>query len=100
MLELLVHPYRQLNQSAVDQYYGLLSSYQNLEWIEPNLEIADLGARIRAQHRLRTPDALLAASATWAKARGLITNDPVFTRVDTLEALVLDEMLSSRDNPV
>lgn len=93
MMELLVHPYRELGESRADEYYGLLSTYPNLEWIAPDLEIADLAARIRARHRLPSPDALQAATAVHAKATGFFTNDPVFERVDAFETLVLDQIL-------
>jgi predicted nucleic acid-binding protein len=93
MMELLVHPYRQLDESRVDESYGLLSTYPNLDWIAPDLEIADLAARIRARHRLQFPDALQAATGAHAKATGLITNDPVFERVESFETLVLDQIL-------
>jgi predicted nucleic acid-binding protein len=93
MTELLVLPYRQGDQQRADDFYGLLSTYPNLEWIAPNLEIADLAARIRALHRLRTPDALLAATAENSLATGLITNDPIFERVKSFETLVLDQLI-------
>jgi predicted nucleic acid-binding protein len=87
MTELLVQPYRADYGNRVDEFYRLLSAFPNLEWIAPSLEIADTAARIRATHRLRTPDALLAATATHAQATGLITNDGVFERVDAFETL-------------
>ena len=93
MMELLVHPYRESDQSRVDEFYGLLSTYPNLEWIPPNLEITDLAARIRARHRLRSPDALQAATAVHAGATGLFTNDLIFKRVDEFDTLVLDQIL-------
>ena len=93
MTELLVQPYRDSDEQRVDEFYALLSTYPNLDWIAPNLEIADVAARIRAVHRLRTPDALQAATAVQAEATGLITNDPVFERVKDFETLVLDRVL-------
>jgi predicted nucleic acid-binding protein len=93
MTELLVLPYRQGDQQRADDFYGLLSTYPNLEWIAPSLEIADLAARIRPLHRLRTPDALLAATAEYSLATGLITNDPIFERVKSFQTLVLDQLL-------
>jgi predicted nucleic acid-binding protein len=92
MTELLVEPYRDSDEQRVDEFYGLLSTYPNLDWIAPNLEIADLAARFRASYRLRTPDALQAATAAHAQATGLITNDPVFERVETFQTLVLDQL--------
>jgi predicted nucleic acid-binding protein len=71
----------------------LLSTFPNLDWIAPNLEIADLAARFRALHRLRTPDALQAATAAHSRVTGLITNDAVFARVPAFETLVLDSLL-------
>ena len=88
-----MQPYRDSDEQRVDEFYGLLSTYPNLDWIAPNLEIADLAARIRALHHLRTPDALQAATAAHAQATGLITNDPVFERVDAFDTLVLDQLL-------
>lgn len=93
MSELLVLPYRNSDDEMVDQFYGLLSTYPNLRWIAPTLEIADTAARFRALHRLRAPDALQAATAWQSGATGLITNDPVFERVDSFETLVLDRLL-------
>lgn len=93
MTELLVQPYREGHEQRADDFYGLLSTYPNLKWIAPNLEIADLAAQIRAAHRLRTPDALQAATAAHSRATGLITNDPVFQRVGRFETLVLEDLL-------
>jgi hypothetical protein len=58
MTELRVLPYRQGDERRANDLYALLSTYPNLNWIAPNLDIADLWARIRARYRLRTPDAL------------------------------------------
>jgi len=93
MTELLVPAYREGGDDKVNEFYGLLTTYPNLDWIAPSLEIADIAARMRAAHRLRTPDALQAATAVHARATGLITNDPVFERVEGLEALVLEGLL-------
>lgn len=92
MTELLVQPYREGDEQLANDFYGLLSTYPNLDWIAPNLEIAEIAARIRALHRLRTPDALQAATAVHSQATGLITNDAVFERVEGFRTLVLDEL--------
>jgi predicted nucleic acid-binding protein len=93
MTELLVPSYRDNADHRVDAFYGLLSTYPNLRWIAPDLEAADLAAKLRAAYRLRTPDALQAATALQAHATGLITNDPVFARIEGLETVVLDHIL-------
>ncbi len=93
MTELLVPSYRSDDEHRVDSFYGLLSTYPNLQWIAPDLETADLAAKLRAKYRLRTPDALQAATALRAQATGLITNDPIFSRIGEFETAILDQLL-------
>ena len=93
MTELLVQPYRDSDQDRLNLFYGLLSTYPNLIWVAPTLEIADLAGQLRARHRLKTMDALQAATAVSAHATGLITNDAIFERVSSFETLVLDRLL-------
>ena len=93
MTELLVPAYREEDEKRVDAFYGLLSTYPNLQWVAPDLETADLAARLRATYRLQTPDALQAATALRAHASALITNDPIFTRIEGFETAVLDQYL-------
>ena len=93
MTELLVGPYRASDQRRVVEYYGLLSTYPNLRWIAPGLEVADIAARLRSRHNLRTPDALQAATAIYEQATGFVTNDTLFRRIDHFETLVLDQLL-------
>jgi predicted nucleic acid-binding protein len=93
MTELLVPSYRDNNEHRVDEFYGLLSTYPNLRWMAPDLEAADMAARLRATYKLRTPDALQAATAILAQATGFITNDPIFLRVVEFETALLDQFL-------
>ena len=95
MTELLVQPYRDEAEERVDAFYGLLSTYPNLTWMPPDLEVADLAARLRARYRLRTPDALQAATAVRSGATGLVTNDPAFERVPEFATAVLDKVLEA-----
>jgi predicted nucleic acid-binding protein len=74
----------------VNQYFGLLSQFPNLEWVAPDLTIADAAAQIRARHRLRTPDAIQAATAICRGATALLTNDADLARVTQIEIGVLD----------
>lgn len=93
MTEVLTQPYRATDDRRIAVCYELLSKYPNLKWVAPDLEIADLAAQFRAQHRMRTPDAIQAATAVQSGATGFISNDPVFQRVEAFETLVLDDLL-------
>jgi predicted nucleic acid-binding protein len=92
MLELLVHPYRQEDQDGVDAFYALLSTYPNLRWVAASLDVADQAAKLRAEHNLKTPDAIQAATALLSQATGLVSNDPGFARVKQLDVLILDDL--------
>lgn len=92
MTELLVKPYREMNQAQVDTIYDLLSTYPHLQWIAPDLDIAYIAAELRASHRLKTPDALQAATAARYGATGFVANDKVFRRVPAFETLLFDEI--------
>lgn len=93
LLEVLVQPYRMKKDDLVYKFYSLLSTYPNLTWIDMNLKIADISARLRAEHKLKTPDSIQAASAVLSGATGFICNDKAFKRVREIECLVLDDCL-------
>ena len=92
MTELLVYPYRASNERLVNQYYALLSLFPNLEWIAPDLAIADAAARIRAHLGLRTPDAQQVATAIRCGASAMLTNHSDVAPVAEVEVEVLDRL--------
>ncbi len=90
LLEVLVQPYRRGKEELVNQFYGLLTTYPGLTWVELSTEIADLAARLRAHHRLKTPDSIVLATAIHAGATGFIGNDVQMARVPAIDVLLLD----------
>jgi predicted nucleic acid-binding protein len=93
MTELLVPAYRDGDARSLQRYRGLLATYPSLTWIAPDLGIADTAARMRAEYRLKTPDAIHAATAIQRKVSGFLTNDSIFQRVKELDTLVMDDIL-------
>ncbi len=91
--ELLVQPIRESDEKLVGEFFLLLTRYPHLEWMPTTVPIAALAARFRATYRLRTPDALQAATAVYSAATGLITNDVSFRRLTEIQVLVLDDLL-------
>ncbi|PRR70715.1 type II toxin-antitoxin system VapC family toxin [Neomoorella humiferrea] len=75
LLELLVKPKSLGLEEVCEQYITTLKSYPNLQLIDFYLEIAVLGAEIRAKYRVRTPDAIQLASALASDATLFFTND-------------------------
>lgn len=93
MTELLVPGYREGDRSRIDNFYSLLTTCPSLAWHPVTVEVADLGAQFRATYKLKTPDALQAATAVDSGASGFVTNDPIFKRIDHIETAILDELL-------
>ncbi|MEW6076484.1 MAG: PIN domain-containing protein [Thermodesulfobacteriota bacterium] len=93
LMEVLVQPYRVKKEEIVLKFYALMTTYPNLKWIELTLGISDLAAKLRAEHSLKTPDAIQIASALSVGATGIVTNDKVFRKTNQIPCLVLDEMV-------
>jgi len=61
------------------------------------LGISDLAAKLRAEHNMKTPDAIHGASVLFTGATGLVCNDRIFRRLDGMECLILDEAVAGKD---
>jgi predicted nucleic acid-binding protein len=93
LLEILVQPYRKKLDDLVLKFFALLTTYPNLKWVDLDVDIADTAARLRADHRLKTPDAIQAATAICSGATGFLCNDTVFKKVKEFDCLFLDDCL-------
>ncbi len=71
-LEVLVKPMRNGNQALVDAYSTVLAQQ---EWLPMGDEVFALALGLRAQHGLKTPDALHLAAALHHGCSELWTND-------------------------
>lgn len=93
LLEVLMQPYQLKKDDLVLKFYALLTSYPHLTWVPMTLNVADHAAKLRAEHRLKTPDAIQAASAIACKATGFICNDKVFRKVEEFESIIIDDYI-------
>lgn len=93
LLEILVQPYRAKEEDLVLKFYSLFTTYPHLKWIQLTLDISDLAARIRAEHNLKTPDAIQIASALAGGATGFVCNDKAFRRVKDIDCLILGDLV-------
>lgn len=75
--EILTKPYKDNRLDLVETYKAFFSE---MELIELNSEIASLFAKIRADYKIKTPDAVQLASAVYAKADLFVTNDDGLNR--------------------
>ena len=96
LLEIMVQPYRTSQPQLTRKYEALLANFPNLNLMEVDREMTRLAAQIRAEHNLRTPDALQLAACLVQGARLFITNDRAFTRLEkSIEICLLDDYRSN-----
>ena len=80
LTETLVHPLRNKENALVDQYQDILLSARNMTTYDLTPPIAVQAAAIRAEHNMRTPDAIQLATALSAGASFFLTNDRALKR--------------------
>jgi len=75
LLETLVVPYRANDEALARRYETLLRNSRGLTLVDLDAELLRDAARLRARHRIRTPDAIQLAAARLAGCTCLLTND-------------------------
>jgi uncharacterized protein len=91
LLELLVRPLQLERQDVADEYEALLSHFPNLELVPLSRQVVLWAAALRARYGLRTPDALILATAMFQGATLVITNDRQWKRVEEVKVAFLDD---------
>ena len=94
LLEVLIHPLRQGNLELAEQYREFLLNSRGLICADISSDIARLAAELRADHNLRTPDAIQIGAAMNHGASWFLTNDAGLSSVGQLSILVLDQLES------
>jgi predicted nucleic acid-binding protein len=92
LTEVLVLPKRAKNIDLENKYRDLLLHSRNYQITPIDSTVAELAASLRAQHNLRTPDALQVASAIQSGCQAFLTNDKSIKRLQDIQILILDEL--------
>lgn len=92
LTEVLVHPLRRRDYDLADQYRQILLHARHVRALSISDAIAEEAAQLRAQHGLRTPDAIQLATAIRSGASSFLTNDTRLPSVSKLSILVLDRL--------
>ena len=95
LLEVLVKPLREGDDFLIALYRKVLLDTKGLECLEIGEKVLTMAAQVRADCRLKTPDAIHAATALLAGTTMFLTNDVGFRRVPGLNVVILDEVASS-----
>jgi len=94
LMEVLVVPLRNGNNSLVADYEKLLLSSQ-VQLIPISQSILRQAANLRATSNIKTPDAIHATTALSVNSNQFITNDKGFRNVPGLPVVILSEVLAS-----
>lgn len=89
LLEVLVHPFRDGDTKLAQKYRDILFDSGGVETKLLTREIAEEAARLRAAHRLRTPDSIQMATAIIEGASFFLTNDKVLPSLPQLRIISL-----------
>ncbi len=92
IVETLVKPLRDGNREIEEQYRELFGA-NAVQLLQASYPVFEDAARLRAEARLTTPDAIHAATALRAGCTLFVTNDNDFRRVQGLPFAVLDDLL-------
>lgn len=92
LTEVLVQPLKKEETELAGRYETLLLHGKGLSLVPVTASISRKAAQLRAEHNIRTPDALHLATAIESKCEAFLTNDRTLTRVTDLRVMMLDDL--------
>jgi len=92
LLELLVAPLKKGSQDVADEIELMLLHFPNLQLAPVTRGVLVRAAEIRARYGLRTPDAIMLATAVESGSTLAVTNDSAWRKVDEIEVLLLRDL--------
>ena len=93
-IEILTAPLRSGAKVLASRYREYLTNSEGLSIYPLNVSVGDEAARLRAEHGLRTPDAIQIATATTCGADFFLTNDRQLSRVPGIEVVLVADLVA------
>lgn len=94
-LEILVKPKKDNNVFIENKYKLMLTNYPNLSIIDMEYNIADIASRLRANYKIKTPDAIIIATGIAMNVDYIITNDIRLKNIcnnEGLDIIIIDDI--------
>lgn len=94
-IEILVKPKKENNVFIENRYKLVLTNYPNLSIVNVDHVIANIAAKLRASYSIKTPDAIIIATALYMNADAIITNDIRLKDIcnkEGLEIIIIDKI--------
>ncbi len=92
LLEVLVHPIRRKDESLAHQYNDILLTSPHIFTMPVTPVTAQLAAELRADYKLKTPDAIQLAVAMTNNAAAFLTNDRDYGSVPSIDVIKLHDV--------
>jgi len=92
LIEVLVHPLRKGDETLAQRYNDILLTSPNLTAVPISVSIAQLAAELRAQHGLKTPDAIQIAASIQHGAAAFLTNDRDLSSIHEISVLNVGDL--------
>ena len=93
LLEVLVLPFKTVNESLAEEYREILLHAEGLTTYEIVHEVSELAAKLRAKYTIRTPDAIQMAVGILYGADTFLTNDSGLKKVKDIKVVTLEDFL-------
>ncbi len=95
LTEVLTRPLQMQNQAIAAIYRSFLLNSAYLSLVPVTATVAERAAQLRANHQLRTPDALQIAAALEAQCDAFLTNDMRLQRVSEIPVILFDDLAAT-----
>jgi len=93
LMEIIVKPLSLGRNDVARKYETLLMNFPNMEVVDLDRDVIREAARLRAEYRLRPPDALQVSACILGGAEVFVTNDRQISRLrEKLDIIVLDDL--------
>jgi predicted nucleic acid-binding protein len=92
LTEVLSRPMQLGQQALVEEYEDILLNSHGFRAVAIDIAIAKIGAKLRSDYRLKTPDALHIATSIYHRCDAFLTNDHTLKRVKEINIVVLDDL--------
>lgn len=94
LTEVLVHPLKNGDTALANRFRELFLDTDEIRTIAVTPEIAEIAAKLRADHSIRTPDAIHAATAIHCNADFFLTNDDQLKVLSKPSVIMIPELHS------
>jgi len=93
LVETLVKPIELGDAELEANFRRFLTASREMRLLPVSLSILESALKLRVAHRIRTPDAIHAATALATNCTLFVSNDPAFRRVTGLQVNILDDFV-------